>query len=588
MSSLRRNLIKLIWPHLSSDDLLLLLNEELSLARRYDAEKHLATCHRCHTIFERLQLGAQAMDAHCDDRMATLFPYGIDGHEQRMLLRLDQFLSKEEHTALLAQTKKENFRIPLPTMNPTLATALIFGFASIVFVLMWFQQKKPDITSNALLVNAEAWDAVSSQAVAGVIRQRIGIATSKRRIYRTVYRDTQGHRKPRTEVLASDDEKLKNTLVSAGVNWDAPLSATSYQEWHDRQRVRRDDIQPSGNNLILTTHVPDGLIEEQQFTVRKADFHPIERRVVLRDSEQIEIAELEYQVLPWTEIDASLFEAPGTLPSIAPGRPSLALVPRLPALPTDMQLAEAELSARLALNQLHADIGQQIQIESNPQGVQIKGLVETDARKAELQTHLKTIPHVSVSLFSIEELNRRPAPANEAVSQVGSGKGESSPLEIYFESKGLNPAKTSDLAEQLMDNALLVDQESRAIADLVARFGSGERISEVASATLTELIFSHRERMMDALVEEQQLLAKTGVMPKGNTVGMSFGKNATLVSAAERNLTLCKELTVGGGSPARNADEIIADLTASLDELRTKFRETRVMPLKAAAAAGTK
>src|SRR6201999_3377303 len=87
-----------------------------------------------------------------------------------------------------------------------------------------------------------------------------------------------------------------------------PLSASGYQDWHDRQRVRQDEIARAGKHLIrLTTTIPSGSIATQSLTVRDTDFHPVARTVAFRDSETVEIAEVSFQVLPWAAVDTSLF-----------------------------------------------------------------------------------------------------------------------------------------------------------------------------------------------------------------------------------------------------------------------------------------
>ncbi len=107
-------------------------------------------------------------------------------------------------------------------------------------------------------------------------------------------------------------------LQDAGLNWDAPLFASGYQDWHDRQRVREDRISRAGRHLIrLTTTIPSGTVAEQSLTVRDTDFHPVQRTVALRNSETIEIAEVDYAVLPWTSVSPDTFEPLGKEPALA-------------------------------------------------------------------------------------------------------------------------------------------------------------------------------------------------------------------------------------------------------------------------------
>lgn len=572
--------------HISGKNLMLLLSDELSLPARHRVEKHIAECRRCHLRYEELQRASQAVTDYSESCAAQPAPRRSIQRDL-LFVRLNRLLREAASPPDLLPQKNPIHKAMLPDMNPTFATAMVLAFASVVCIFVWLQQGKPSITSNTLLVRAETWDSASPSSAEGVIRQRIGIKTPKQRVYRTIYRDTRGQRHTRPQTLSYDDEQLKNTLASAGVTWDAPLSATAYQDWHDRQRVRQDTIQQSGKNLILTTTVPDGFIAEQSFTVRNSDFHPIQRTVVFRDRGTIEIAELEYQVMPWNEVSTSFFEVPGIAHPDQPVLMQPSLVPHLPSVVSGAELDEAELSIRLVLNQLKADTGEQIQIERGPQRVSVKGLLETDERKNQLQRELDTIPNVSVSLLSMEELSKHAEPA-AAVSDGPAPytKAQPSPLETFYLGRGNNISTVSDISEKLMNHALTIDQESRAITSLMTRFGSDVKMTDLASATLSELIFSHREQLLQALRQEQDLLEK--IQPDAMSPVAPAGKAVSLVAASSRNLSLCKELTLGGSSPSRSTDSILSDLRDALEEVRSTARATRLTSQPGVAAGGVR
>jgi hypothetical protein len=568
--------------HLSGKDMMCLLGEELPLPLRYRRERHLARCHRCAVRYEQLRGSALAVTTYCDDLVAFELD-GLRAQRQQLLIRVDSLLHHAARRPRPVQVTGErisgrNFQL---YMNPTLATALVLAVASLMCIVIGMQQRRPDITSNALLVHAEVWDEGHASAAPGIISQRIEIKTPERQLYRTLYRDTQGKRRPRLQKLLVHEAQLQASLATAGVSWDAPLSASLFQDWHDRQRVREDYIKRSGKNLlVLTTTVPDGPVAEQSLTVRNSDFHPLQRTIVFRDQGVIEIAELDYHVLGWTQENAELFEPlrPQIAERILPMQP--VLVARLPSLPTEEQLDEAELSARVILNQAHADTGEQIQLVRAAQRVDIRGLVETEERKQELQSQLRTLPFTTLSILSVEELNRNSASSSEAtaVSMV-SAEAQPSPLETLYLSLGQSVSSLSGVSQQLVDSALTVNQESRSITGLVSRFGSPARMTDLARASLSELVFSHREHLLAALEQEQVLLRKTSKTPVPLDVSGSSRPAedaASLVMLAERNLALCKELTLGGAQPPRNAEVIIAELLRSLDELRIRAHETRL------------
>ncbi len=150
--------------------------------------------------------------------------------------------------------------------------------------------------------------------------------------------------------------------------------------------------------------------------MRDTDFHPVQRTVELRDSGTVEIAELDFKILPWNAVDANAFEPEISLPALATTPARVLPFLRLPTMPTEAQLDEAELGARLMLNQLHADSGEPIEIHRTAQGVTVAGLVETEKRRRELQAGLQTVPNVIFDVQSDESLKANPSPANAVQS----------------------------------------------------------------------------------------------------------------------------------------------------------------------------
>jgi len=580
---------KLFTPHLSDTDLLLMMGEELPVAKKYSAEAHLERCFCCHARFEKMRDASLAVTEYCNE-FTEPAPERERRQRELLVMRLDWlFRSVDLHPRPL-QRKRILPRMTLPNMNPALATAIVLAFASVFCGSIWLLQTKPDITSNALLIRAETWDAKASGSVEGVVCQKVAIRMSSQQVYRTTYQDARNQRRPKLQKLSYDDEQLRGSLASAGVSWDAPLSATNYQEWHDHQRVRQDQIDRSGKGLLkLTTTIPDGVVAQQTLTVREADFHPTQRTVVFRDRQTIEIAEVDYQILPWNRIDYGLFEesdSSQTGRGIAL-RPTL--VPKMPARLTAEQLDEAELSARLVLNHFHADTGEQILLERNPQGVVIKGLVETEGRKLELRRQLHSVPNATVSILSLEELKDNPeSEVDVASAEITSAAALASPLETYFIAHKRSTAALSDLSQQMMDSAFTLDRESRAITDLIVRLGAEEKMTDLASATLSDLVFSHRERLFSALEAEQRLLDQVHAGAGPRLIAAPTRQSEPLVSVAGRNLALCKELTLGGRAPLRSADTILADLSASVSEVRASAHQTRLHLSNTTALSGKK
>lgn len=574
MNKLLRYLIPDFDEHLTDDRLAGLVCGELSFTARWLARRHLAQCWQCRLRKENLA-GPRAKRMLDLDRKflnrEALPETARAEFSQRLRLHLQQADS--------AKGKRHRLpRIPImriPAMTPTLATsalvaAAVFGFAAIFSLSVWWQQRTPQIKSNALLVRAGRWDTTRVASAPGVVYQSVRITLSKQSkkesVSRTIYRDAQGRRQPKQVKLSTSEEELKGMLVEAGLDWNDPLAASGYQNWHDQQHEREDHVERAGSHLLkLTTTAPRGIVAEQSLTVRETDFHPVERTVAFRDARTVEIAELDYKVLPWAAVDANLFEPfGGSLRTASDGSGRIIPFP-LPATVSDMQLDEAELSARLVLNQLHADTGEQIEIHRRPQEIEVTGVVGDDERKRQLQTQLYTVPHVIVTLQSTNDLKKTAARDAPTSLQVASLPEQRPPLAIYLEAHGRSISESNRFARDLFSTALTISQETKAIADLQKRLGAASHQSVYASATLAELIYNHRERMASALRQERQLLIE---LQAGRESAVARPEARSLSDAADKNLALAKELTESDQTANRSAERTLAEMFRVVEDLK--------------------
>ncbi len=505
---------------------------------------------------------------------------GEEGDKRaRLEALLNQLPEQLPHSGVARAKEVRRPEAPL-NMNPILVSGLILAIASISCVFLWLQQSRPTITSNTLLVRAEAWDSAAPHGNAsGVIRQTVEISTSQRTLKCTLYRDAQGKRKLRDQRVPPDQELLQKKLAEARIPWSSPLSATSYQSWHDSQRVREDRIRrSSGHLLVLTTTTPDGAVAAQSLTVRDQDFRPVSRTVFFRNSETVEIAELNYSVLPWDAVTNSLFEsgnqAEGTV--VAAVRPALPVLP--PAPLTEEQLNDVELSARLALDRLHADTGEQVEISRSARGVEVHGITDTRERKHEIEAQLNMLPHVTASISSIEELKTAASqPQGSSSVKVMEMQTAATPLEIYYLAHGRDVAPLGSLAQRLFSSAFTINLETKAIEDLKHRFPSDENLSPIGSAALADLLFTHKHKLLRALEDEEQLLADTHLVITASTPASSItNADVTLDKLAERNSVLIRELALDKREDNRPAEAIVSELATSISDLNLRAHEVQV------------
>jgi hypothetical protein len=136
--------------------------------------------------------------------------------------------------------------------------------------------------------------------------------------------------------------------------------------------------------------------------VRKTDFHPIARRIVMGDSEEIEILEISFEVLGWNTIDAaSTF---GDEPATKKAEVGQRAEPE-----ARVSLFETELAVRYALHEIGADLDDALDIQSDAQhqSVLVTGIVPTPERRQEIVAALADIPHVSTPIRTEEEVSNQ-------------------------------------------------------------------------------------------------------------------------------------------------------------------------------------
>jgi hypothetical protein len=576
-----RRFVPQLEEHLTDDRLADLACDLLPLTQKAVARQHLASCLPCRVRQARLERRAEDVTLLYTERARSI----------KTPRNRDAFLKRvDDRLAAHVPCRRWSFRKPmtaLPNMlpiTPALATSVILGVAAILSLVIWQQQRIPRISSNSLLVRAERWDTANFAERPTVVYQAVKIRAGKQTTERRIYRDAQGKRQPKDVKLTAADAQLRGNFAAAGVDWDEPLSAANYQRWHDSQHVREDEITREGRHLLtLTTETPDGPVKAQTLTVRDTDFHPVRRTIAFRDSDTVEIAELEFKLLPWSSVDMDIFQPLGTVETAASETAARVIPFRLPVMPTPQQLDEAELSVRLVLNHLHADTGEQIQVSRTAQGVQVAGVVDTEERKGQIQMQLRAVPYVAAKIQSLTDISNGSGKENKVASAaMGTTLTAPSPLETYLVARKQSLPAITELAQKLNSSAVAISQESRAIHDLQTQFSSAQHRSMITSATLTELVFSHRERLQQALKEEHNLLRS---MMDSDLPAVASG-SASLTDMADKNLALCAELTASGTPKSRGAHVILTEIAASLEQLTADSHDFQDMPQSGPALSG--
>ena len=455
------------------------------------------------------------------------------------------------------------------------SAALLLPAGAILGIVLLFiasivdNREAQRIDANQLLraaVRAESTARKTSEPSAVV--QRIQIKASGHVAQRNLYRDALGKRRAK-ELPVNDDERvLREKLAEAELDWNNPLSVENYRDWHDHLYREEERVVRTGVDLLtVSTRAAEGLIAQETLTVKANDFHAVARTVLFRDGESIEIAELSYQVVPWSPQVDQWFEP---LPRVSSGddRPlPMSRSMQSPRL-SDTQLDVAELSVMLVLQELHADT-ERLQMTRSPTGVLVKGIVDSDDRKAQITARLRMIEHVSPSISSYRDLDAKAAPeANASRLQQVSVADAKTPLTAECEQRKIAPDPCRHMSYELLNASAVLVRESKHIVELRVEYPLSRPLTSRAKLLLSE-IASERLRHINAALEKQEgLLRQLGAEPPHELETAPL-EQLSLEAAAQRNLALAKELVYVAGEHARPALIILQELAKSTATART-------------------
>jgi hypothetical protein len=409
-------------------------------------------------------------------------------------------------------------------------------------------------------------------ASSGVILQQVTIRSSQGVFARSIYRDPKGKRHLKQQPLDERKMRLKKRFAEAGISWDAPLSATSFQEWQAHSHIKSESVRSVGDKLLmLRVETDGGEIERETLTIRTSDFHPIDRTAEFRDLGTVEIAELNYAVVPWATVNQDLFESNAGTSGSFPSMPQSFSMLRRPSPIPDVELDLAELQVRTVLHELHADSTGRLTIARNATGVQISGLVEDDRELLDLQHRLHLIPHVSTNVKTVHDASEHPDRAVQPASvRVASVVAEPSLLETFLLEQGRSREVASDLADHLFAASTALLRSRKALLQLQERFPR-DTLSSNALDVYKGLLTSLYVDFDTALRQESEAIRQTGIQIPVDEEGRSGPLDVN--AGIEKNRALLKEL-IGHDAPGmRTAPAVLADLARTVESLSIAANE---------------
>jgi len=461
----------------------------------------------------------------------------------------------------------DNLRLRLFTMPVSSFAGVAFAACVALAVLSYWHWKLPTVSASELLARAVTSESNRPKVSDGrVVRQRIRIKTARKTVDRFVYRDVSGPLHPKGAGAGTEESELADHLALAGVNWDDPLSATSFKNWHDRQSDSIDEVRPGGQGLLtIRTRLADAPVVEESLTVTDDTFLSVQRSIEYRDIGDVQITDGGREPLS-SKAAEQLF--PKNAPSELVERKDFSLHV---LLPSKAQLDETELKVRLTLSQQSADTGEQIEIERNAKAVLLVGVLDSEKRERQLRESLAGIPFLKVTMKNFEEYKSAPLPTLGHEVAGESAVAKISPLERFFVEQGRNRDDLSRISAAMFKSSLDINRSSRLIEALLQRFCNTGELTRVAIESRDALLARSTSRLLTALSEEQRLQREAGIPFEPATIAQANlnASTAQLAAHAERNLILVTALISGdSGSSDRTIQSITTELVGTTELLR--------------------
>jgi anti-sigma factor RsiW len=489
--------------HPPREMLLLFVDGELPAKEAAQLETHLEACWPCRVKTKKIQEGI-ANIIEFDERVLTprLNPPQGWRNFDRQLRQLAAQSGRQSLVSKLFGSLNRFFPVshlfaaPCPWFKP-LARGLAAALALILVVTLVIHFKRePTVSASELLRNVTEAQAARLRTTAEpVVHQRLRIrridqaSASEASATLEIWHDTKNSRvreftvdnnqtasfsgnvaKATSPQIARNPviDDLAQVLSSNHMDPQRPLSAASYQSWHNTLQNQRDEVTRSklseGVDAVTLHTVPAvpvnvGQIADAVFIVRARDWQPSTLRLYVRAEETSRIYELTEdlsEVLNLAQVDPKIFAnevtasgtAPKALPQVSPASSPLAkLNPAIVPLVTGpLATADLEVEALQLLNQVGADLGEQISVKRTQEGIlQVSGIVENEQRKTEILNALVPIrnnPAVRVEIQTVAEAVAKqtntpnPSHSTRAVEIAGNTMAAEPELRAYFAREG--------------------------------------------------------------------------------------------------------------------------------------------------------
>ena len=481
--------------HPSEEELLRCIDGELSAKEAALVRSHLETCWNCRLQLEKIEetiSGFVAFRQQIQISLAAPPPNNWNDFNRKLDTLAAEIDSTEK--SWWARNKSilggffQNFKNFLG--NPSLRQVMIGSTAIVLIVVIFWQFVLVKTVSAAELLEraSQAQTEQIKEVSQPVVYQKLQVSRddsvkisleSWGDKTRSRYRQSIGN-----QANAQFNHELWQLLQSNNFNPQEPLSAITFSHWRKNLIEKEDSVEKirseNGENLLALRTLnlradSAGKITEGILKVRENDFHPVEQILRIKTAEGIEtytFTEVDFRVLNLSEFAPDFFPEP-VEPQMTTANPDPAASPQvkaetnsntnsaalesvsksnaensvLPKVEAPKVIASADLEVEVLdlLNQAKADLGEQITIQREANGVlYVRGMVESASRKDEILKMLQPVignPAVRVEVKTVEEavaeLKNTPKPVaqTEIIESQSERTAADTELLAYFKTE---------------------------------------------------------------------------------------------------------------------------------------------------------
>ena len=452
--------------HPSDDKLLRYVDGELNSKHATAVRRHLEACWQCRAATEELQ--------------ETIRDY-VHFHKERILPSIPTpprywhgfgpMLSRMEAEHATVTAWRQRFLglcglVPRPVWFG--GAAGVSAIALAVFLIMTLSRPHV-LTAAEFLHRAE----INESA----------IDIENRRPVRIRYRGETFVRRVGNRLEEANMAPIQALFRQSRLDWNNPLSAEAFTAWHDELRSRSDQLRTLDDRIMLDTRTQDGDLARAIFTVRKADYHPIEETLDFGQAGMIEISELAPNA-------PELLALSNPKPSMPERRSAPMRLDSSPTTAVNPPLEDVEAELRSLLHMAGADIREVLTIRRAGDELEVVGVVSDSRRRMEIADHVGALRQVSLNLKTIEEAVTNATVATAVPLKANTGQSYDASATEWLLDKFPNASDREDFVKRTLQLSRDMSVRTYALSQLADRYPPAvfDSLSSKAQKEISQIV----------------------------------------------------------------------------------------------------